>query len=261
MLLLMTTVHADSIRLLQQAGVPANAGGRDTAVTLADVAELEGEYAESLGDLVVGELDGNGLERSVQLATVRRVLTEARVNWADLSLRGRSVCVVSPLRAASETVDVDNDRAVTTSEALAIDQANAGLTVGDLIIEELVRFNDATPESLEIKFRGQNQNTPGPRKENSGGDVAWLNRSAAVGRYEIDVLSRSGLGVVPIKVCVTTRRARSKPSRSARTWPGGPTRSSCCGRCAAAKRSPAKTWACAASCSPPTTARRSTTWI
>lgn len=180
------TADADSIRLLDQAGVAGSAG---TNVTLADIAELEGEYAASLGDLVVGKLGDGGLELSVQLATVRRVLTEAQVNWSDLTLRGRSVCVVSALRIDPQAVAVDNDRAVTTSEALAIDQANAGLTVGDLIIEELVRFNEAPPESLEIKFRGGETS-----------DVAWLNRSAAVGRYEVDVLSRSGLGVVPVKV-------------------------------------------------------------
>lgn len=184
-----SAAHADSIRLLDQAGVPVNAGGTKANVTLADVAELEGEYAESLGDLIVGQLDPRSTGLSVQLATVRRVLTEARVNWADLSLRGRSMCVVSPLGGEAQDVEVDNDRAVTTLEKLAIDQANAGLTVGDLIIEELVRFNQADRESLEIKFRG-----------GEASDVAWLNRSAAVGRYEVDVLSRSGLGVVPLKV-------------------------------------------------------------
>ncbi|MEM7625091.1 MAG: flagellar basal body P-ring formation chaperone FlgA [Planctomycetota bacterium] len=183
---------ADSIRLLDQAGVPANAGGTPVNITLADVAELEGDYAESLGDLVVGKLGDGGIELSVQLATVRRVLTEAQVNWADLSLRGRSVCTVSvlPTGSAVQAVAIDNDRAVTTREALAIDQANAGLTVSDLIIDELMRFNDAARDELEIKFRGGVE----------ASDAAWLNRSIAVGRYEVDVLSRSGLGVVPVKV-------------------------------------------------------------
>ena len=193
--LILTAVSAtaDSIRLLDHVGVPANAGRTAADVTLSQVAELEGEYAESLGDLVVGRVGESGAELSIQLVTVRRVLTEARVNWAELTLRGRSVCVVKTLPGDSPRVAAVNDRAVTTREALAVDQADAGLTVGDLIIDELVRFNEAAREDLEITFRGGTGS-------DSRGDVAWLNRSAAVGRYEIDVLSRSGLGVVPIKV-------------------------------------------------------------
>lgn len=173
---------ADSIRMHDQAG---SAG---PGVTLGQIAELDGEYAQTLGDLSVGRFADRQGDLTVQLATVRRVLTEAQVNWADLSLRGRSSCVVTRLHAPDADAQIANDRAVTTREDLAVDQPNAGMTVSDLLIDEIVRLNATDRENLEISFR------------TSGAEVAWLNRSAAVGRYELESLSRTGLGRVPVKV-------------------------------------------------------------
>ena len=193
--------HADSIRLLDQAG---SAG---PTITLAQVAELEGDYAASLGELIVGEFADSHAELTVQLATVRRVLTEARTNWADLTLGGPTQCVVSRTglgRDDRRGFDAANDRAVTTSQELAIDHPDAGLSVGDLVTAELVRINGVPREQLEITFRGEAEGrTSLGVAEYSGGGVggaAWLNRSAAVGRYELEPQGVSGLGRVTIKV-------------------------------------------------------------
>lgn len=179
-----TPVVANSVRLHEQAGTTG------PAIKLIEIAELEGEYAQTLGDLVVGRFADGQDEITVQLATIRRVLSESQVNWADLSLRGKSSSRVTRLQGVdgSPAPDVANDRAVITNNELAIDQANAGQTVSGLLIQEIVSLNAATLEELEITFRG------------NADEAAWLNRSAAVGRYEIESLSRSGLGRVPLKV-------------------------------------------------------------
>ncbi len=185
-LILATAAHsaAESIRLHDQIGTVG------PAIRLMDIAELEGQYAESLGELVVGRFAEGQNEMSVQLATVRRVLSESQANWGNLSLRGKSSCVVIRLSNLNEsdTATVANDRAVTTNNELAIDQANAERTVSTLLIQEIVTLNQATLAELEITFRG------------NADEAAWLNRSAAVGRYEIQPMSRSGLGRVPLKV-------------------------------------------------------------
>lgn len=177
-------VFANSVRINDQAGT------HGPAIRLMEIAELEGEYAESLGELVVGRFAEGQDELSVQLATIRRVLSESQVNWADLSLRGKSSIQVFRLRDESEleAAEVANDRAVTTNNELAIDQANAGQTVSGLLIQEITTLNQAAIEDLKITFRG------------NADEAAWLNRSAAVGRYEIESMSRSGLGRVPMKV-------------------------------------------------------------
>ncbi|MEM1108315.1 MAG: flagellar basal body P-ring formation chaperone FlgA [Planctomycetota bacterium] len=180
---LATQALADSVRLYEQAGTAG------PSIRLAEVAELEGEYAESLGDLIVARFSEGQGELSVQLATVRRVLSESGVNWAELSLRGRSVCVVTNMTADKADTKVSNDRAVTTNNKLAVDQENAGQTVSGMLIDEIVSLNGNAPiDDMKITFRG------------GADEAAWLNRSAAVGRYEVQSLSRSGLGRVPMKV-------------------------------------------------------------
>lgn len=183
-LIFATQAAAESIRLHDQVGTAG------PTIRLMDIAELEGDYARSLGELVVGRFADGQDDLSVQLATVRRVLSESQVNWANLSLSGKSTCVVIRIQHHSEadTVEAVNDRAVTTNNELAIDQSNASQTVSGLLIEEIVQLNGAMEDELEITFRG------------NADQASWLNRSAAVGRYEIEMLSRSGLGRVPMKV-------------------------------------------------------------
>ncbi|MEM9883380.1 MAG: flagellar basal body P-ring formation chaperone FlgA [Planctomycetota bacterium] len=177
------SVVADSIRLHDQAGSAA------TAVTLAQVAELEGEYAESLGETVVGRFGEGQTDLEVQIATLRRTLTEAGVNWADLSLRGRSVCVVTRLPGGdAASVEIDNDRAAATNHELKVADPAASLTVRDLLRQELAAYHEAESDELEIIFRG------------GADDAAWLGRSLAVGRYDVEVGGRSGLGRVPLLI-------------------------------------------------------------
>ena len=174
---------ADSVRLYDHIGV---AGSQ---VTLGQIAELEGDYAQSLGDLVVGRFEDHRPSLRLQIAAVRRVMTEAQVNWSDLVLKGKAQCLISRIDGdPARAVKVDNDRAVTTNNEISVDQQGAGQTVSDLVMAELVELTAAPAGSLAVTFRG------------NADEAAWLNRSAAVGRYELEVLSRSGLGRVPVKV-------------------------------------------------------------
>lgn len=67
-----------------------------TTVTLADVASLAGEHAESLGRLRIAELEEVGV-LELSLAEVRRIMEEGGANWSELHLNGRSV-VIRPSR-------------------------------------------------------------------------------------------------------------------------------------------------------------------
>ena len=167
---------ADSIRLLDQAG------SEGPTIRLSQIAELEGDYATTLGEVEVGRFSEGQATLTVQLSTVRRLLTEAKVNWSDLSLRGRTSCAVSRTTGVAELAKVDNDRAVTTNRKLAVDSSRAGQTVADLLVAELVRLNQVPRSELEITFQG------------AADDAGWLNRSAAVGRYEIEPTTTGGLG-------------------------------------------------------------------
>jgi len=175
---------ADSVRVYDQIGV------HGPAITLGEIVELEGQYAQTLGDLVVGRFEKGQERLDIQIVTIRRVMTEAQVNWSDLSLKGKSVCRVSRIHSREAVaVKIDNDRAVTSNNELAVDHALAGQTVSDLILVELVKLNGGVAaESLVVTYRG-----------NADG-AAWLNRSIAVGRYELESLSRTGLGQVPVRV-------------------------------------------------------------
>ncbi len=124
------------------------------------------------------------------MGQVREALTRAGANWAALEISGRRTCQVSVLSRGEGDGDAQtaNDRAVTSNEVLAVDQPGAGRTVADLLRDEFARLNGGPLDDLEISFvEGREED-------------AWLGRSAAVGRYELEPLSRTGLGRVPVKV-------------------------------------------------------------
>ena len=69
-----TDVAADSIRLSSLADISAG------SILLRDIAELKGETAESIGDLVVANFNADQTELVVTLASVRSMLAGRKVN-------------------------------------------------------------------------------------------------------------------------------------------------------------------------------------
>lgn len=91
--------HGDDIRLRSSVRV----SGDDGVVRLGDVAELEGEHARALADLVVADLDAraaHGRPIELRVAEIRRRLDDAGVHRGRVNLHGRLV-VVRPRHAGN----------------------------------------------------------------------------------------------------------------------------------------------------------------
>lgn len=90
------SAHGDDVVLRSAARVPVGAN----VLTLADVAALEGAYAQSLGGVVVLEL--NGPDRVIELSVqdVRHRLDEAGAHWGKVNLQGSRV-VIRPRTASA----------------------------------------------------------------------------------------------------------------------------------------------------------------
>ena len=87
--------QADAIRLLASVRLPAGA----EAVRLADIAQLEGAEAEQYADLVIAELNGDGV-REISIRQVRQMLDEAGAHWGRINLNGRAV-IIRPHRSTA----------------------------------------------------------------------------------------------------------------------------------------------------------------
>lgn len=109
---------ADRITLRDGVAVSAVAG-----ITLADVAHLDGDAAEALGDVHLGRFAEGADERTITRRQVSDALTEAGVHWGRVSLRGRRQITVRRLAvrpaqgAAPADRPLDDDVATGTDEA------------------------------------------------------------------------------------------------------------------------------------------------
>lgn len=83
---------ADTIDLLRSVRLPAQ---QEASVRLRDVATLEGEYAQSLADIVVIERFTGDRALTLTPASIRRALNQHEVNWGRIALNGRE-CIVRP---------------------------------------------------------------------------------------------------------------------------------------------------------------------
>jgi flagella basal body P-ring formation protein FlgA len=113
---------ADTIALKTSARLGPNA----SAVTLADVAVLEGPDALRLADVQVANTSSNGAVVEIDIASVRKALDAAGVNWAKVNLSGAKV-VVRPMRDPS----------------VAPPQAMAPAAIGDDVIGDAAAGGDA----------------------------------------------------------------------------------------------------------------------
>lgn len=192
-----------SIRLMGYAVVTGD------RVLLRDVAELQGEPAQSLGDVVVatfgpgggvsGDFGGSGRSGGsapgastsggsggepavVTIDSVRRALDAHGVNWAVVTLRGHGACQV---RRSDHPHDrpAQADRARAAIEADAVDFSSAG-TLQDRVIELIERFAGLDRQQLRIEFTDSDEQTLSQR-------VGW-------DRYELEPLSSVAVGRVPI---------------------------------------------------------------
>ncbi len=157
---------------------------RTAQVTLQDVAKLTGDYAQTLADLVITNIDPTQRTATVTLGQVREKLTQEGVNWGTLSLRGYTACRVTWL-ADPPTPPVSDD-----APALANPMQEIGLrsplTLRDRAIEMIQRFASVDPSDLRITF--------------SPNDADTLAQGAWQDRYECEPLASAPLGRVPLVI-------------------------------------------------------------
>lgn len=181
MLLGQVTTHADQIKLNAHVNIQPG------EVKLKDVAELQGESAIALGEMVVGELQGESL--TIALADVRSKLNKKGVNWGLLSLRGFMQCQVNtakPTQVVDDTASpADGNTVANPSVYVASDSM---LTVGDRVTATLVKQSGLSKDDLRIGFNARDQ--------------AALSMSILKDRWEVEPANAAKLG----RVLVTVRQ-------------------------------------------------------
>lgn len=167
-----------SIRLHDQAAVEGK------QILLRDVAELIGQHAQALQNIELATIDSNQQTMTLTLDSVRRVLDKQDINWGKIALSGYATCVVYQTIHSPEPFTAAASPLVTNPhEELGLSTA---VTLRQRVIDLIERFADADEEELRITF--------------SENDSKILARSAWEDRYEIQPLSSSALGFIPIVI-------------------------------------------------------------
>lgn len=170
------TAGADDVRLLKMTSV------QGAEIRLQQVAELSGQAAEALGDVVVARFDGDANEKQVSLQSLRRVLDDRDVNWGIVSLKGHAVCRVVRVREAAAGEEVEAVAAA-RQEPVTLDD---GHTVQAEVEAMIRRMAGEMGDSLEIEF--------------ADSDADQLAMSVRAGRFELEPLSATALGRTPVRV-------------------------------------------------------------
>jgi len=179
-----SAAHADDITLHSQ--VTLSAAG---PIKLKQVASLQGEIAEKLGETIVGQLEKSQL--SITRQDVRSRLDAAGVNWGRLSLKGFVACQVT-LQVASESPAVIVEEASASAAAVANPSQpirhDSALTLRDRVIETIVRHAGQSKDDLRITFNARDQH--------------MLAQSVLTDRWEIEPTSAAKAG----RILLTIRR-------------------------------------------------------
>lgn len=168
-------------------------------VTLADVADLDGAWAQAWAELVVATMPTDQLELTVKMDDVRRTLDERDVHWGKLSLRGRRSLTVTRRAAAVEqaepvTTQPQEDHAVASTVSanptheidITTAQPTKGVTLREHVRRLIARTHGVSGDDLRIEHL-QNDSP------------AWSLTDADC-RFELEPMDRDLLGRVPIVV-------------------------------------------------------------
>ena len=189
--LLFAVIAAPATPALADTGVRLHdvAGAVGPEVTLADVAELEGDRGKALAAVVVGRF-ADGRDRVVvEASAVRGAMNDAGVNWAMVSLSGFQRCRVQRIKNAENADDVETVDADPTAVASNLDAELSVDTATSLrrrVERRIAEASGAPRDELRIDFR--------PR------DAERLHRSTLTARFEITPQTSTGLGRVPVQV-------------------------------------------------------------
>ena len=165
-------VVADSIRLHDSAGTTA------PRITLADVAELDGAYAQSMSDVVVGTLRDGASTMTIQLDDIKAALTREQANWGRLALQGHTTVVVYRLSIDKDPVVSDASPVIANVE----DEIglNTAVSLRDMLIDRIEQQTGVDRADLRITFRPS--------------DAEKLRKGVFQGRVEITPSTSATLG-------------------------------------------------------------------
>lgn len=191
-------VSADTVRV-HDAG-----GSAGPQVTLSQIAELTGEYAPTLGDVVVGQFSEGSDTLEIELSQVREALIKRGAAVGRLNLQGFAVCQVRRLRAVEEDPnhrrqDVDNHRPAAGSVSPSVNNESPAAntegqpisvrtptTVRALIADQVAVSLGLRLDELEISFEARDQ--------------SLLDESAVAGRYTVEPVVEPRLGAISFRV-------------------------------------------------------------
>ncbi|MCK4872223.1 MAG: flagellar basal body P-ring formation protein FlgA [Phycisphaerales bacterium] len=167
--------HADTVALRSSARVVVL-----DAVTLGDVADLDGSYAEQFGSLSI-EVNTRG---SVDLAAVRSALDAADVNWGRISLQGLR-CSVKIHRQRAGVDESDADATRTEDDGL---DPGGPPTLRLRLARYISRWTDLPLDDLRLAFDDR--------------DAELLGLTEFEYRFELKPISTPGSSRIPIAVRV-----------------------------------------------------------
>lgn len=184
-----TFAHADAVRLLPAAEV------QRSQVLLQDVAELEGDAAQSLAKHVVLQLSEQGNGGTLALRELERALTEAGADWSQVRLVGASQCKVVRLKQEKHAESADARAAASPVAAVSNPVSDVDLTsaatLQDRLLADLAQLAEFPVSEMRVKFAGV--------------DAAVLAQPAMTDRLEVEPLGRR----LPGRISLTVRRYKA----------------------------------------------------
>ena len=177
LLLAAANAAAGSIRINDQAGC------QGPTITLGDVAELEGEYAQSLAKTVVGAFREGASEQDITLVSIEAALQRSDVNWGKLALGGHKVCKVyrTPLHIEPQPVNAKAEAGANVKNQLTL---ATPMTLGDLVVQRVESMAELVSGDLRVSFNER--------------DKKLLLASAVSQRYEIEPMTSTTIGRIPL---------------------------------------------------------------
>ncbi len=171
---------------------PSEAPSRMVPVLrLADIAKLEGDYAESLANVEIGPV-----RPSLRMSDIRDALDRHGVNWARLTLRGSLTVTLNDTppkpaqSAAPSRIASPSDLAAATANPHGLlevtTDAPAAPTLGQRLVDHLAARLGVPIADLKIAFEPA--------------DAALLGETTLKHRFEIDPITGDGVGRVPVTV-------------------------------------------------------------
>lgn len=195
-LLIVNTAWGDGVRVYDVAGSDG------PVVTLGQVAELEGDYANQFADVIVGTFEDDKARLELETAAILAAMKGEGARLGMIDFSGFSRCVVHRTFNAPQRVE-----SVKAEPAAANFDARGGgavtihtpTTVRSLIEKQVAEETGLAPASLAVAFNDR--------------DKALLAQSAVAGRYEVEPAGAVSLGRASFRVqAYDGTREKGEPS-------------------------------------------------